>query len=253
MLKAAFRCLLFATLLPVAPVTADACSVITTERSIGSSVRQVLLPGVFAVSAGPAGPASVNTFDPCVLRIVPGAPELMRSGLLAVSTAPARPSAANIPDPRLVDALAVWLSDRFDFPAIHKPPRIAFAPVETIAHVRLGAMVQVPMPVAANPTIRRSQAHTESSSIVAVYEDRTHTIYLPATWTGATPVEQSVLVHELVHHLQKVAGQKFACPQAREETAYAAQAAWLALFGEDFFKAFDTDPMSLLLRTHCGF
>jgi len=88
--------------------------------------------------------------------------------------------------------------------------------------------------------------------IVALYDDRTRTIYLPEPWTGATPAEQSVLVHEMVHHLQNLAGQKFACPQAREKPAYAAQKAWLARFGEDFFEAFETDTMTMLVRTRCG-
>jgi hypothetical protein len=253
MLKAAFRCLLFVTSLLAVSVAANACSFVTTERSIAPGVRDSLLPGVLAVSAGSAGPAGANTFGPCILRIVHGTAESMRSSPLAVSAKPARLSAANSPDPRLLDALAAWLSDRFDLPAVHNPPRIAFVPAETIVRVRLGAMVQAPMQVAAKPAMRRPEPHSESSTIVAVYDDRTRTIYLPSTWTGETPVEQSVLIHEMVHHIQNLAGEKFACAQARDETAYAAQEAWLALFGENFFAAFDTDPMSLLLRTRCGF
>ena len=37
---------------------------------------------------------------------------------------------------------------------------------------------------------------------VAVYDDATRTIYLAEGWSGATRAELSVLVHEMVHHLQ---------------------------------------------------
>jgi hypothetical protein len=52
--------------------------------------------------------------------------------------------------------------------------------------------------------------------------------------------------------LQNVAGLKYDCPQAREKAAYAAQQKWLARSGHDFFVEFETDPMTLMLRTVCG-
>jgi len=60
------------------------------------------------------------------------------------------------------------------------------------------------------------------------------------------------LVHEMVHHLQNMAGMKYACPAAREKLAYAAQQEWLELTGVDFFRSFETDRMTLLVRTTCG-
>jgi hypothetical protein len=45
------------------------------------------------------------------------------------------------------------------------------------------------------------------------------TIYLPKNWTGSTPAELSVLVHEMVHHLQGATKTKYECPQAREQLA----------------------------------
>jgi hypothetical protein len=86
---------------------------------------------------------------------------------------------------------------------------------------------------------------------VALYDDRTGTILLSDRWTGHTPAELSVLVHELVHHMQKVAQRKYACPAAREELAYEAQEKWLNLFGQSLLAAFEIDPMTLKLRTAC--
>jgi hypothetical protein len=77
------------------------------------------------------------------------------------------------------------------------------------------------------------------------------TLYLPQGWTGATPVEMSVLIHELVHHVQNVAEIGFPCPAAREKPAFAAQAAWLERHGSDLETAFGLDAMTLLVRTNC--
>ena len=88
---------------------------------------------------------------------------------------------------------------------------------------------------------------------VALYDDRDNTIYLPTKWTGQTPAEVSVLVHEMVHHLQNIAKAKFECPQAREQLAYAAQQKWLALFGRNLNDEFQIDPFTLLVTTRCMF
>src|SRR6266436_1020947 len=39
---------------------------------------------------------------------------------------------------------------------------------------------------------------------LAVYHDATQTIYLSQGWSGNTPAELSVLVHEMIHHFQNV-------------------------------------------------
>ena len=90
-----------------------------------------------------------------------------------------------------------------------------------------------------------------SQDIVAVYDDKRRTIYLPEEWTGETPAEMSVLVHEMVHHLQNEAYTKFPCPQAREQLAYAAQQRWLEAHGRTLEDEFRLDPMTLLVTTRC--
>ena len=39
----------------------------------------------------------------------------------------------------------------------------------------------------------------------------------------------------------------------KRKLAYAAQRDWLTLFGRDFYREFGSDPMTLLVRTSCGF
>ena len=88
--------------------------------------------------------------------------------------------------------------------------------------------------------------------VVAMYNDRTQTIYLPEGWTSGSPADQSILVHEMVHHLQLQAQLKYGCPEEREKLAYEAQGKWLALFGRSLGEEFGLDPFTVLAKTLCG-
>ena len=127
----------------------------------------------------------------------------------------------------LLTTIAAWLSFNFPLPAVHEEPRIEFAPPQAMHGVRQGAEVE------------------------AFYDDATRTIYLPKGWTGSSPAEVSVLVHEMVHHMQNVAGLKYRCPEEREKPAFAAQNRWLSLFGRSLQDEFKLDAMTLLVRTNC--
>jgi len=58
-------------------------------------------------------------------------------------------------------------------------------------------------------------------------------------------------VHEMVHHLQNIAGLKYECPQAREKLAYVAQNQWLAQSGRNLIDEFKLDALTVLVRTNC--
>ena len=85
----------------------------------------------------------------------------------------------------------------------------------------------------------------------AVYDDASRTIYLPKTWTGKSPVEQSVLVHEMVHHMQNQAGMRYACDDARAEPAYLAQDKWLQQHGLSLTKEFQIDRFTIDVLATC--
>jgi hypothetical protein len=144
----------------------------------------------------------------------------------------------------LLAVIATWLSMNFGLLQTQEFPTVELVSPARIAALRAGGL--------ASGTLNVGQIDTPVIlSVVAVYEDRTRTIYLPEGWTAKSPAEVSVLVHEMVHHLQAVAAAKFECPAAREKLAYAAQNAWLKLFGSDLEQQFEIDPMTLLVRTNC--
>src|SRR5262245_39954755 len=148
----------------------------------------------------------------------------------------------------LLAAIEARLALHFDLPSVDRYPRIELVPPVKIAALRYQGLLS-------NPRIENApsgDAGTASrSDIVAIYADATQTIYLPERWTGTTAAELSVLVHEMVHHVQNVGGLKYQCPQEREKLAYRAQDRWLGLFGHNLEADFELDAFSLLVKTRC--
>jgi len=73
----------------------------------------------------------------------------------------------------------------------------------------------------------------------AFYSKTDHLIYLADNWNKDDLVDQSILVHELVHHLQLEDHIQFACWSRYEAQAYQLQIQWLRTQGVE-------DPHGLL-------
>ena len=145
----------------------------------------------------------------------------------------------------LIAVVMMWVSANFDLAASSERPRVVFAPAAKIVALRYGGLAVPPSEIAA--------ASQGQRPTVAVYEAPTRTIYLPEGWSPNSAADVSVLVHEVVHHLQTVGGVKFDCPQQREKLAYQAQNRWLEQFGRDLARAFEVDPFTVLVASSCGF
>jgi hypothetical protein len=147
--------------------------------------------------------------------------------------------------PALLNAIGAWLSSEYDLPLIQHMPDIVLAPANYMIDLRYR------QPAASGGTAQSPSELNGHSQLVAIYDDDTETIFLPADWSGSTAGELSMLVHEMVHHVQNLAGLSFACAEEREKMAFAAQEKWLSLFGSDLAHEFDLDSMTLLVRTNC--
>jgi hypothetical protein len=150
----------------------------------------------------------------------------------------------------LLTAIMTWLSIGFSLPANYDHPRIEFVSPAKMESVQLREQA---LGQSRETTVEKTRpAHRSSQrEVEALYDDSSRTIYLPEGWTGKTATEISVLVHEMVHHLQNVAGLTYECPQARERLAYTAQNRWLTRFGRNLMDEFRLDPLTVLLRTKC--
>jgi len=152
----------------------------------------------------------------------------------------------------LLTTIVLWLAVNFNLPATHELPKVEFVRPVEIMFFRYQAFTAQ----AQREVLARQAADTSTNGkreVVAVYDSRRNRILLPHGWSGQTPAEMSVVVHEMVHHLQNKAGMKFACPGEREEQAYAAQEKWLGLFGTSLQREFEIDAFTLKVNTSCGF
>ena len=156
-------------------------------------------------------------------------------------------------DVRVVDPplneIAHWLSANFALPYASDPPRVERVAPAQLHRLRYKALLP-PRPHAfgGEPSALLQDNRRE---LVAIYDDASRTIYLPDSWTGATVAEQSIVVHEMVHHLQNLAGLKFACGGAREKEAYLAQDQWLKRHGLELEEEFDVDMFTIVALSAC--
>jgi hypothetical protein len=141
----------------------------------------------------------------------------------------------------LLTAIVLWLSSNFTLPASFDHPRVEF-----VSATKMAALL---------PKDEQSDVSSiqSASEILSLYNNETKTIFLPDGWQGKTPAELSILVHEMVHHLQNVGQLKFTCPQEREELAYLAQERWLNLFGRDLLRDFQMDSFTILVKSKCPY
>lgn len=153
-------------------------------------------------------------------------------------------SDATQPTEDLLDDIVAWLSSNFDLPAIKERPAIEFATRMELARLRARDL-------ASSQGFIGSDRQLAQREVVALYDNNTRTILLPDDWSGTSPADQSVVVHEMVHHLQNLGKLKFECPQAREKTAYLAQAKWLERFGLSLENEFDVDMFTVLISSAC--
>ena len=141
--------------------------------------------------------------------------------------------------------IVAWLAANFALPESHDHPEVNLVAADAMQVERLKAAER------GQPRKFRTSEEASTPQIVAFYDDATQMIYLSHRWTGNTPAELSVLVHEMVHHLQNVTGMKYACPEAREKLAYLAQDKWLNQFGLNLIDEFELNEMTVLVRTNC--
>ncbi|AHY50183.1 DUF6647 family protein [Bradyrhizobium japonicum] len=144
----------------------------------------------------------------------------------------------------LLDDIVTWLSSNFDLPAIRQRPVVEFASKKELARLRARDRTF-------SQGFMESDGQLAQREVVALYDNETRTILLPDDWGGSSPADQSVLVHEMVHHLQNVGKLKFDCPQAREKLAYLAQDKWLERFGLTLEHEFDVDMFTVLVSSAC--
>jgi hypothetical protein len=92
----------------------------------------------------------------------------------------------------------------------------------------------------------------DGASVRGCYDQETQTVWLPHGCDPDDLLDQSTLLHELVHHVQTITRMAYPCPGARERLAYGLQAQWLREAGvEDPYAAMDMDEFTVAIRSIC--
>ena len=108
----------------------------------------------------------------------------------------------------LLTAVVLWLSTNYNLPSSFEHPRVEFVSVKEMnLHFYEGIAREKHAAIVLNQP---------ELDVVSLYSNEAKTVYLLEGWEGKTPGELSMLVHEMVHHLQNVGNLKYECQEARE-------------------------------------
>ena len=134
-----------------------------------------------------------------------------------------------------VVALVGWITAHSSL-AFADPPRITFVP-----HHRM---------VEGFPGANRLSPFLRLESF---YDAGNTTIVLPDTWRPSELRDQSVLLHELVHHAQRTSEIIESCPGSLERQAYHLQITWLREQGvTEPYALIGTNALVVLMLGACG-
>ena len=147
-------------------------------------------------------------------------------------------AAPGAPGHDLLTQIVSWLAHNFELPPVYNRPEIYVSGPVRLTALDAGDLSEASLGLFGEPRIGR-------------YEDSTRRVYFSNGWNPETVGGQSLLVHQMVYHLQNLAGLKYECPQARARLAYDAQARWLSQTGRTLESEFGIDAGTLLLSTDC--
>jgi hypothetical protein len=145
----------------------------------------------------------------------------------------------------LLDEIGTWLVSQFDLPAVQERPAIVLVSNAQLLAKRLHS--------SSSQGAAYGTTYTDPGQrrAVALYDDALKSIFLADDWMGQSAADKSILVHEMVHHIQNVAKMKYECPMAREKPAYLAQDKWLAQFGLSLEQEFEVDMFTIVVSSAC--
>ena len=139
---------------------------------------------------------------------------------------------------QLMFALMAWIGAATGLPPAEDLPRLVFNTPQELQ------MLHYP-----GATYREDDGAPQA---VALYNLEEGIIHLAQGWDVRDPVDLSVLVHELVHHMQASADVGYPCRGAMEKVAYDAQIDFLASMDIDLFEAMEINRLFYTILTSCS-
>src|SRR3546814_17835946 len=92
----------------------------------------------------------------------------------------------------------------------------------------------------------------DGGDALGAYDPETRTVYIGDHFPPDSLQAKSVLLHELVHHAQTMAGREYPCFAAGEKPAYTLQDTWLKERGGSLKATLNIAPLFVDLVKTCG-
>jgi Domain of unknown function (DUF6647) len=128
-------------------------------------------------------------------------------------------------------SLIHWITTKTGW-SVHDSPPIRFVPKATL--------------------VKMFSETSTGLHVEALYSERDHSIYLANGWRADNLRRRSILLHELVHHLQYLNHAKVTCQSEYEVQALQLQVTWLGDQGvDDPFDLIGLDPLWLMMLKKC--
>lgn len=133
-----------------------------------------------------------------------------------------------------------WIAARSDYEAPDDLPAVEYFSPSELLILNYGAemVAQSELP----------GSRTYLPPVEALYDREAHIIYLPTGYDHNDLATSSVLVHELVHHMQAAGGHRFDCPDAAESDAYALHNRWISEMRTGEVRS---DPLFVMVVAQC--
>jgi hypothetical protein len=133
----------------------------------------------------------------------------------------------------LVVALLVWIAGETGL-AMPPPPSVDLLPKEQISERAYG------------------RNWRPGDDVRGLYDGDSGTVYLLDGWNAADLRSRSVLLHELVHHVQAFHRISYECSARREHEAYDLTVKWLRQQGvTNPYAVMDTDEYTIIATSAC--
>jgi hypothetical protein len=137
-------------------------------------------------------------------------------------------SKPSVEAPRQAPVLIAWIAAQVHWVVLETPP------IRLISSEEMQKIFTAEEPTGFN--------------IGAFYSEKDHTVYLPDSWHPNDLRDRSILLHELVHHLQYLNRVKATCASELEWQALHLQVDWLGEQGvQEPFELIGINPLFLML------
>ena len=153
-------------------------------------------------------------------------------------------------------SMMLWINSLTGIPMPESPPEIVYTEAREMKYMLYGCNSKThPRASQICKELKETGEITnDNTSTIGLYDHDRKVIHLnPIIRTYDKPVRDSVIIHELVHHMQFSADIPYQCFGQLEETAYDIQDRYIKSKGrKDIFTELDISPLYLFIIFSCG-